>query len=163
MQVPCHACLSAQSLSHAQLFATPWTVAHETPLSMGFSSKNTGVGCHSLLQEIFPTQGLNLHFLHWHIDSLPLHHLGTASAIKTGFFFFLMASAIKTGLFSPCLFTIVFTASSFGSGTQHGLHTLAAWKKRIALRQSNPGLMLFILRLWRGVTSSKGVYVAYGR
>ena len=24
--------------------------------------KNTGVGCHALLQEIFPTQGLNLHY-----------------------------------------------------------------------------------------------------
>ena len=27
---------------------------------MEFSSKNTGVGCHFLLQRIFPTQGLNL-------------------------------------------------------------------------------------------------------
>ena len=45
--------------------------------------KNTGVGCHALLQEIFPTQGLNpslLCLLHWHVDSLPLvppgHHVG---------------------------------------------------------------------------------------
>ena len=28
-----------------------------------FPSKNTGVGCHFLLQEIFPTQALNLHLL----------------------------------------------------------------------------------------------------
>ena len=37
--------------------------------------KNTGVGCHTLLQGIFPTQELNsdlLHFLHWHVGSLPL-------------------------------------------------------------------------------------------
>ena len=27
----------AQSFSCAQLFATPWTVAHQAPLSMGFS------------------------------------------------------------------------------------------------------------------------------
>ena len=27
-----HACV----LSHVQLFATPWTVAHQAPLSMGF-------------------------------------------------------------------------------------------------------------------------------
>ena len=27
--------------------------------SMGFSGKNTGVSCHFLLQEIFPTQRLN--------------------------------------------------------------------------------------------------------
>ena len=26
-----------QSLSHIQLFVTPWTVAHQAPLSMGFS------------------------------------------------------------------------------------------------------------------------------
>ena len=29
--------LSAQSLSHSRLFATPWTVSHQAPLSMGFS------------------------------------------------------------------------------------------------------------------------------
>ena len=37
--------------------------------------KNTGVGCHALLQEIFLTQGSNLshlHLLHWQADSLPL-------------------------------------------------------------------------------------------
>ena len=33
--------------------------------------RNAGVGCHFLLQEIFPTKGLNLHLLHWH---LPLSH-----------------------------------------------------------------------------------------
>ena len=27
--------------------------------------KNIGVGCHALLQEIFLTQGSNLHLLHW--------------------------------------------------------------------------------------------------
>ena len=36
--------------------ATPWTVAYQAPLSMGFSSKSTGVGCHFLLQGIFPTR-----------------------------------------------------------------------------------------------------------
>ena len=34
-----------------------------------------GVGCHFLLQVIFLTQGLNLHLLHWQVDSLPLSHL----------------------------------------------------------------------------------------
>ena len=54
---------------------TPQTVARQAPLSMGFSSKNTGVGCHFLLQGIFLTQGLNPHLLcllHWQVDSLPL-------------------------------------------------------------------------------------------
>ena len=30
-------CCSAQSLSHLQLFGTPWTVNHQAPLSMEFS------------------------------------------------------------------------------------------------------------------------------
>ena len=47
-----HACCV---LNHIWLFMTPWTVAHQDPLSVEFSSKNTGVGCHFLLQEIFPT------------------------------------------------------------------------------------------------------------
>ena len=33
-------------LSRVRLFATPRTVAYQTPQSMEFSSKNTGVGCH---------------------------------------------------------------------------------------------------------------------
>ena len=37
-----------------------------------FPGKNTGVGCHSLFQGIFPTQGLILLLLHWQVDSLPL-------------------------------------------------------------------------------------------
>ena len=44
--------------------AAPWTVACQDPLSVGFSSKNTGVGCYFLLQEIFLIQGLNLGFPH---------------------------------------------------------------------------------------------------
>ena len=41
--------------------------------------KNTGVGCHALLQEIFLTQGLNLNllcFLHWQVSSLSLQPPG---------------------------------------------------------------------------------------
>ena len=59
--------------SHVQLFTTLWTTAHQAPLSMG--GKNTRVGCRALLQEIFPTQGLNqrlLCLLHWQVGSLPL-------------------------------------------------------------------------------------------
>ena len=37
--------------------ATPRTVARQAPPSMGFSSKNTGVGCHFLFQGIDLTQG----------------------------------------------------------------------------------------------------------
>ena len=43
--------------------ATPWTAACQAPLSMGFS-RTTGVGCHFLLQGIFPTQDSNPGLLH---------------------------------------------------------------------------------------------------
>ena len=46
------------------LFVISWTVAHQTPLSMNSPGKNTGVGSHSLLQGIFPTQGSNPGLLH---------------------------------------------------------------------------------------------------
>ena len=44
-----------------------------------FPAKNSGVGCHFLLQGIFLTQGSNLgllHLLHWQADSLPLEPAG---------------------------------------------------------------------------------------
>ena len=46
--------------SDAQLSATLWTLAS---CPWGCLGKDTGVGCHSLLQGIFLTQGLNLYFL----------------------------------------------------------------------------------------------------
>ena len=39
--------------------------------------KNTGVGCHSLIQGILPTQRSNLRLLQWQVDSLPLRRLGS--------------------------------------------------------------------------------------
>ena len=94
--------VKGKSLSHVRLLATPWTAAHQaqplfpqrwqvlsrvwfsaTPRTVAArllcpwdsSGKNTGVGCHALLQGIFPTQGLNLgllYLLHRQADSLPL-------------------------------------------------------------------------------------------
>ena len=58
-------CVHAQS---CPTLCDPWTVARQPPLSMEFPRKDTGVGCHFLLQGIFPTQGWNsglLHVLHW--------------------------------------------------------------------------------------------------
>ena len=44
--------------SSFRLFATLWTVAHQVSLSMVFSSKNTGVDCHPLLQGYLPYPGI---------------------------------------------------------------------------------------------------------
>ena len=53
-------CAHTPVLCHIQLFVTPWIVACQAPLSWDFPGKNTGVGCHFLLQGIFPTQRWNL-------------------------------------------------------------------------------------------------------
>ena len=46
---PIHESEKVQSLSRIRLFTTPWTAAHQAPLSMDFPGKSTGVGCHCLL------------------------------------------------------------------------------------------------------------------
>ena len=95
-------------LSHVRLFATPWTVAYQAPLSMGFSrqeywsglpfpsprdlpdqgikprsptlwdfpGKNTGMGCHFLLQVISLTQGSNPGLPHCRQTLYRLSHQG---------------------------------------------------------------------------------------
>ena len=55
---------------------TPWTIAFQAPLFMGFPRQEYWSGCHCLLWEIFLTQGSNLQLLHWQVDSLPLSHQG---------------------------------------------------------------------------------------
>ena len=65
-----------------QLSATPWTVTHQAPLSVGFSRQNTRVGCHALHQGIFLTQGMNpcfLRLLPCLAGSLPLMPLGQSN------------------------------------------------------------------------------------
>ena len=47
-----------QLFSRVQLFVTPWTVAHQAPLSMAFPSRDTGVGSCDPLQGIFPNPGM---------------------------------------------------------------------------------------------------------
>ena len=42
---------------------TARTVAHQAPLSVGFSRQDVGADCYFLLQGIFPTQGLNPNLL----------------------------------------------------------------------------------------------------
>ena len=47
---------------------------HGSFCPQGFPGKNTGVGCHALLQGVFLTQGSNLnlpHLPHWQVGSLP--------------------------------------------------------------------------------------------
>ena len=48
-----------QFFSRVQLFMIPWTVVYQVPYPWESPGKNTGLGCHSHLQEILSTQGLN--------------------------------------------------------------------------------------------------------
>ena len=58
-----NACMHAKSLWSCLLFTTSLTVAARLLCPWDFPGKNTGVGCHGLLQGIFLTQGSNLHLL----------------------------------------------------------------------------------------------------
>ena len=62
------------SLSHIQLFVTPWTVAHQAPLSMGFSGQEYWSGL------LFPSPGdlsnpgIEPASPAWQVSSLTLSH-----------------------------------------------------------------------------------------
>ena len=62
----------------AQLCPTLCDMVHSPPDSsvheIDSSGKNSGVGCHSLLQEIFPAQGSNPGLLHCRQTSYHLSH-----------------------------------------------------------------------------------------
>ena len=72
-----------KSLNHVWFFATPRTVAHQTPpCPWNSSGQNTGGGCHFLLQGILPIRGSNTGFLHCRQilyrlchQGGPLHHI----------------------------------------------------------------------------------------
>ena len=72
-------------LSHVQLFATPQTVAHRAPLSVGFSRQEYFSGLPSpppgdLPDPVIEPSALVSPALQ--VDSLPLHHLGIHSSMK---------------------------------------------------------------------------------
>ena len=67
----------AQSLSCVWLFATPWTIAHQAPLSMGFYRQEYWSG--------LPSNSHLLCLLHWQVGFLPLSHQESPwSIVRTG-------------------------------------------------------------------------------
>jgi len=72
-------CVCVHSLTCVKLLATSWT--HQAPLSMKLPGKNTGMGCHFLLQGLFLTQGVSCigrqilyYCTTWEAPILLLHH-----------------------------------------------------------------------------------------
>ena len=50
--------VKVKSLSHARLFVTPWTVAYQVPLSMGFSRQEYWSGLPSPSPGDLPNSGI---------------------------------------------------------------------------------------------------------
>ena len=71
-----------QLLSCVQLFATPWLQPVRLHRPWNSPGKNTGGGCHFLLQGIFPTQGLNLGLLHYRQILYCLSHQGSQVVLE---------------------------------------------------------------------------------
>ena len=76
--------------SHVQPSATPWTLAHQALCPWDFLGKNTGVGCHVLLQGL-PNGGIEL----------------TSPALQVGFFFFFNHWASGSPIHSISCFDII--------------------------------------------------------
>ena len=67
-----HVCLLIVSYS-----ATPWTVAHQAPLSMGFPKQEYWSGLPFPSLGDLPNLGIKPGSPVWQADSLPLSHLGS--------------------------------------------------------------------------------------
>ena len=75
-------CMHAKSLQSCPTLCDPWTVAHQAPLSMGFSRQEHSSGCRDRLQRVFPSQAWKLHLsslLLLQVDSLQRAPPGRAS------------------------------------------------------------------------------------
>ena len=71
----CHCVCVLSRFSCARLFATLWTVAHQAPLSMGFSRQEYWSGLPRPSPGNLLAQGSNSHLfclLHWQVSSSPL-------------------------------------------------------------------------------------------
>ena len=70
--------LKVKLLSRVRLCATPWTVAYQALRSFSvYGIFQARVGCHFLLQGIFPTQGSNPGLLHCRQMLYRLSHQGS--------------------------------------------------------------------------------------
>ena len=70
-----HACML--SLSHVQLFVTPWTAACQVPMSMGFPRQEHWNGLPFPSLEDLPDPGIEPVSPALQVNSLALNHLGS--------------------------------------------------------------------------------------
>ena len=95
--------LKSQHTNHCHrvcLFSTPWTVAHQASMSMGFSRQKYRSGLPFPSAGIFPSQGSNPHLLrllHWQAGSLSLALLLSLNSYE-------VVQALNS---SPCLWSLL--------------------------------------------------------
>ena len=116
--------MKLKSLSCVRLFVTPWTLAHQASLSMGFCRQECWSGL-PFLQGIFPTQGSNPSLRHCRRTLYQLSHQGryvvvlfifTPDNHSLYFLFFLMSltrkfsfnNLFKEVIFFSCFFDCLF-------------------------------------------------------
>ena len=100
-----------QSLSHIWLFVTPWAVACQAPLPMGFSRQEYWNGLLFFSPGNFLVQGSSLHLLLWQVDSLPLSHQGSP-----------LSSCYQDTSYFPMLLKFSGPASWAGMKSRRGKH-----------------------------------------
>ena len=102
---------------------TPWTVARQAPLSMEFSRPEYCNGySHSLLQGIFPTQGLNPGLLHCRQILYHLNHQRSPSICVS-----FLERSIKTRIILWVLVALVLIWSLHGRGTKSFVKVIGVW------------------------------------
>ena len=77
-------CACAHSLSHVWLFVTLWAIAHQAPLSMGFSRQEYWSGLPCRLPENVPSPGVEPTSPALQADSVPLSHWGSPHMCMNG-------------------------------------------------------------------------------
>ena len=95
----CYRFMHACTLNHSVMSSSlqPHGLKHtRIPCPWNVPGKNTGVGCHFLLQGIFLTQGSNLHLWHRQVDSLPLSCLESLYCFITYLIIFVQSVSLVT-------------------------------------------------------------------
>ena len=86
--------------SHVRLFATPWTVVHQAPLSMGFSRQEHWSGLPCPPPGDLPDPGTEPASPVFQVDSLLLSHQGSPISSANNMYFLLSSSDWLMYLFS---------------------------------------------------------------
>ena len=111
-----------KSLSHVRLFATPWTVAYQAPLSMGFSRQEYWSGVPFPSPGDLPDPGIKPGLLHCRQTLYQLsYHCASPIHCKAD-----VSSAFRA--ISPCfLLYSISGLPSFSDQKKHYMPTLSSW------------------------------------